>query len=399
MRIYYYSVSQISRIVKEKIENIFDDYIWIKGEVVRPRTSHSGHIYFNMKDDDSSITAIIWKDSKIKQPKEGKVILALGYLNFYIKQSEISFIVKDYIYVEEGAYSLRFERLKKMFFEKGYFDEGKKIEIPKFPKTIGVITSKSAAALRDVIRTLKNKYPIANIKLFYTSVQGEDTYKEIIKALNLAAEYSLTKQKLDVILLVRGGGSKEDLEVFNTPELIEFLYEFKKYNIPVVSGIGHEIDFTLTDFVVDKRASTPTMAASYISSDIEELKERLNRYEKILTLNFYNKIIVLFEKFKYYRDLFLKKTIILNRINYYTRELDFLFDKLNTSLLNKISLYETKLEKLETEIKLKSPYKILEKGFVLVKQEGKFIKKKIEFDPKKEFSLQFIDGEIVIKNY
>ena len=256
------SVSELNRSVANMLETEFS-WIWVEGEISNLSKPASGHIYFSLKDSGAQIRCAMFKsrmrDLKFK-PENGMNIMIRGKVSLYEARGDYQIIVDKMVEAGDGLLQRQFEALKQQLEKEGLFAESIKQAIPEHPKTIGVITSSSGAAVRDVLSVIERRFPSIPVKLFPVPVQGNEAAPAICNAL-----YKMDKHKLcDVILLVRGGGSIEDLWAFNEEKVARAIH---LCNIPVVSGVGHEVDFTIADFVADFRAATPTAAAEKVTPD------------------------------------------------------------------------------------------------------------------------------------
>jgi exodeoxyribonuclease VII large subunit len=266
------SVSQISDYIKNKLNednNLTQKYI--HGETTNVSKPSSGHIYFDIKDEKSLLRCTFFRGSNGNLPFEienGLDVLVLGSVTTYEKKSNYQLNVTLIFPIGEGAFHLRFKQLKKKLTEEGLFDEKYKKEIPALPKSIGLITAKRGSTIKDVLKVLEDRCPHLNVKLISTSMQGDKASKEIIQAINILNKI----KEVETILIIRGGGSIEDLVCFNDEDLARVIFKSKK---PIISGVGHETDFTITDFVADKRASTPSVAAKMVITDKQELLDKI----------------------------------------------------------------------------------------------------------------------------
>ena len=289
-----FTVSDINNYIKALLNS--DEtlkYIYVKGEVSNFKVASNGHFYFSLKDDKSMISAMMFSGYANKnafKPENGQEVVVFGSVDAYVGRGSYSIIVYQMEEVGAGQALLELEKLKKKLKEEGLFDESKKRPINLFPKAIGVITAPNSAAIKDILFNLNRRYPVADVYVFYSAVQGDNAAKELLNAFNIAQTYPL-----DTLLIGRGGGASEDLSAFNDEALVRAIAGSK---MPVIACIGHEIDSTLVDFVADKRASTPTGAAElatvdqreiiqhlvYAANDMEEaLKNRLNKMEEDLS--------------------------------------------------------------------------------------------------------------------
>lgn len=266
------SVSQINEYIKNLIEN--DEalrYVYVRGEISNWKVASNGHAYFYLKDEKSTIAAVIFSDYLKKlsfKPKDGDEVKTLCSLSVYPPRGTYSLRVYDMSAKGEGQILLELEKLKKDLQKEGLFDVSRKKAINIYPKAVGVITALNSAAQKDIVTNLKRRYPIADIYIFPSAVQGDSAPKELKEALLKAQEYLL-----DTLIIGRGGGASEDLSAFNDEALVRAASESK---IPIISAVGHEIDTTLLDLVADKRASTPTGAAELATIDQREIEQSLS---------------------------------------------------------------------------------------------------------------------------
>lgn len=271
-----FTVSEVNYNIKSLIEeeSMLQDF-YIQGEISNFKNHYStGHCYFTLKDESSEINAIMFKSYASKlafKPENGMKVLAHARVGVYPKSGSYQLYVDIMQPDGIGSLYLAFEQLKNRLRDEGLFDEIYKKSIPRFPKRIGIITSKTGAAVRDIINVATRRYPIAELVLYPTLVQGPDAPYELINGVEF---FNLTNS-VDVIIIGRGGGSMEDLWAFNDEGLARAIFNSK---IPIISGVGHEIDYTICDFVADVRAATPSAAAELATPDIVELKNLLNGF-------------------------------------------------------------------------------------------------------------------------
>src|SRR2546425_5921568 len=267
------SVTQVSRYLKEVLEtdDLLQD-IWVQGEVSGCRTYSSGHCYFTLKDAEAQLPCVFFKNARLRSDaptlRDGMAIAASGRISFYERDGKLQLYVESVETIGDGALFLRFEQLKARLAAEGLFDEERKRPLPSQPATIGIVTSPQAAALRDMLRVLRTRYPLAEVILSPTLVQGVEASANIAAALDLLNEHG----EADVIIVGRGGGSIEELWAFNEEVVARAI---ARSRIPVISGVGHETDFTIADFVADHRASTPTAAATAAVPDIADWQDDL----------------------------------------------------------------------------------------------------------------------------
>ena len=270
------SVSALSAHIVFLFQN--DEYlrdVLVLGEVSNWNRAASGHAYFSLKDDGAAVNAVMWRRNAASHswlPENGDQVVARGYVDVYPDRGVYQLYVSRIQPAGRGQLFARFEALKVKLQQEGLFDAERKRPIPRKVRRIGVVTSPDAAALRDVLRVLSSRWPLAEVVVFPTLVQGSEAPAQIVAALASAAQYDRHTKELDVILLVRGGGSMEDLWAFNDERVA---YALAECPLPVIAGVGHETDFTIVDFVADLRAATPSAAAAAAVPDQAEVKPQL----------------------------------------------------------------------------------------------------------------------------
>ena len=363
MDVKYYSITALNRAIK----NMFDSKpelgnIFIKGEISNFKHHSRGHLYFTLKDENSRIAAVMFlaNSRNLKfEPEDGMKVLVKGRVSVYEATGSYQIYVEEMELDGIGNLYLEYEKLKKKLQEEGLFDAKHKKAIPKFPKTIGIVTAPTGAAIRDILSTIKRRYPLCRTILFPALVQGVGAKESIVKQLNLAQEYDL-----DVIICGRGGGSIEDLWAFNEEIVARAIYDSK---IPVISAVGHEIDFTIADFVADLRAPTPTGAAELAVPNLTDLKDMINQYKIRLNESLKNKISFNKKRLDNIRNIYVLK----NPLSLYEmkeQKLDGLIDKLNIIINNNISDNKSRFKKVLSSYILKNPMTLYEKKFQELKQ-------------------------------
>ena len=263
-----YTVSDVNRYVKSLLsqdENL--KFIFVKGEVSNFKRGANGHLYFSLKDKEALISCAMFStyaSRLVDYPIDGDEVVVLASVDAYIARGTYQLIVFEMNPLGKGAILVELEKLKKQLQSEGLFDISRKRPITLYPKAIGVITAPNGAAIRDIVTNIKRRYPICDIYVFPSAVQGENAPKELLKAFNKSQEYDL-----DTLIIGRGGGASEDLSAFNDEKLVRAISTSK---MPVIAAVGHEIDTTLVDYVADKRASTPTGAAELATIDMREIQ-------------------------------------------------------------------------------------------------------------------------------
>ncbi|MBT5412519.1 MAG: exodeoxyribonuclease VII large subunit [Cellvibrionales bacterium] len=278
-----YTVSELNRLSRQTLESKFP-LIWVEGEISNFSMPASGHWYFKMKDKTATISCAMFKNQNSRssfKPQNGIKVFARCKITIYEVSGNYQLIIEQIESAGIGALQRKFEELKKQLFDEGIFDDKHKLPIPKYPKKIGIITSPTGAAIQDILSILKRRYPIASVLVYPSIVQGNtldgtSAAKELTERIIFANK----ENNCDVLILARGGGSIEDLWAFNDETLTRSIHNS---NIPIISAVGHEVDYTICDFVSDCRAPTPSAAAEIVSPDINSIIQRLN--EKELQLN------------------------------------------------------------------------------------------------------------------
>ncbi len=388
----YLTVTALTRYLKYKIESDSNlRTVYLKGEISNFKAHSTGHFYFSIKDENSIIKAIMFKSNASKLgfiPTEGMKVLVTGSISVYPQGGTYQIYVEDLIEDGVGNLYVAFEKLKEKLSKEGLFDKKYKKQIPKIPEKIGIVTAPTGAAIKDIISTIRRRFPYAETYLFPALVQGENASLDIIKKVKQADSYGL-----DVLIVGRGGGSFEDMNCFNNEELARLIF---KCNTPVISAVGHEIDYTIIDFVADLRAPTPTGAAEMAVPNVMDVISSLNQYkirssEAIIKRVKLNKL-----KLDALKNSFVIKNPML-MYNNKTQTLDNLIEKLNKAILNKTEkerirlneiknnyilknpdiLYQSKKDKLHSiieKLELLNPISILKKGYTLTYLNGNVVK-------------------------
>lgn len=350
------SVGELNRSAKMILESNFSS-VSVLGEISNLAQPSSGHIYFTLKDAEGSIRCAMFKNQKMRMnftPKDGDQCVLKGQVSLYAARGDYQLIVRQMQPAGVGNLMQQFEELKQKLDKEGLFDPLKKKDIPSPPKHIGVITSASTAALQDVITTIKRRAPSSQVTLSPAMVQGDTAPQAIIKALDLILLFNETSTNpIDIVLMTRGGGSIEDLWAFNNEDLAREIYDFP---IPVISGVGHEIDFTIADFVADMRAPTPTAAAELVTEFQFQLSDRLQEIQ----LGLINGLRNILQNNKQKLDLLesnLKSPQVI--LNEQKQKLDNIELRLKQSVEKKFLFSQQSLALLKQSIAEKNPYKII----------------------------------------
>jgi len=269
-----YSVSELSSEIRDMLERRFID-VWVEGELSNYKTSTAGHLYFTLKDDRAQLPAVCFRNTARLlrfRPENGKLFRARGRVSTYEGRGEYQLIVEVLEPAGLGALQLAFEQLKEKLEKEGLFKPERKRPIPAFPRKIGIVTSPKSAALRDILTVLKRRHNAIHVLIFPAEVQGEGASLQVMEAI----DYLSRSTDVDVIIVARGGGSMEDLWPFNEERVARAIVRSEK---PVISAVGHEVDFTISDFVADLRAATPSAAAEIVIKSKAEIAERVKQLE------------------------------------------------------------------------------------------------------------------------
>lgn len=346
----YLSVTALTRYIKFKIDNDHHlQEVYLKGEISNFKAHTRGHYYFTIKDEKARISAIMFSfnASKIKfMPEDGMKVLVKGKVSVFESTGNYQIYVEEMLEDGVGNLHIAFEQLKKKLGDEGLFDAKRKKEIPKIPMRVGIITAPTGAAIKDILSTIKRRFPICKTILFPCLVQGELAKDDIVKKLNIADNYDL-----DVIILGRGGGSIEDLWPFNEEVVARKVFSCKT---PIISGVGHQIDFTICDFVADVRAETPTGAAERAVPKLSDLLLEINNYKTRLT----NNIKMILDNNKLRLKKLSDSYVLKNPLSLYEikeQKLDNIIDKLNTLMNTIIYTNKSKLEIIQNSIIFKDP--------------------------------------------
>lgn len=430
-----FTVTELSRSLKLTIEETFS-VVKVRGEISGLKSAPSGHLYFNLKDSESLIAAVCWKGvagaSSVKL-EEGLEVILTGKLSIYAGRSTYQIIVSSFEAAGEGALLALLEKRKKEYQAEGLFDESKKKPIPKFPSTIAVITSPTGAVIRDILHRISERFP-THVIVWPTNVQGEGAAAGVASAINQLNNMPDNMPKPDVIIVARGGGSVEDLWAFNEDVVVRAAYAS---HIPIISAIGHETDFTLLDFVADKRAPTPTAAAEMATPVLVELRKTLDVMDRMLAsslpsllsslerrlmnasislLNFSQKLSdlevyittcgerivrglqTLVEKKEYRFGIVqsrLSTSHIERNILNFTDRNNALHQRLDAAYTNIINRAETRISGYERLLSSLNYKRVLERGFSVARNAaGKVIRSRADAATAFSFELEFADGSL-----
>ena len=382
------TVSDLNRYIKEKIANDENlSQILVKGEISNFKNHYTGHMYFTLKDENSLIKCVCFKTYAEKlafMPKDGMKVIVLGSVSVFERDGVYQIYVK--MMEEEGVGDLytKYKELKEKLEKEGLFDEAHKKKIPLMPKVIGVLTSQTGSVIRDIINVSTRRNPNVYIRLLPVPVQGEGAAEKIADGIRFMNERNLA----DVLILARGGGSLEDLWPFNEEIVARSIYDSK---IPIISAVGHETDFSISDFVADLRAPTPSAAAELAVPDIYEVKRKIEDLQDRLRMALIKKVEVM--KLRY--DKCMASVVFkepLRKVNDNYLLTDNLVKRLEASVKIKQEKEKNRYIELVSKLDALSPLKTLSRGYSITEKDGKIIKSKDELQKGDLISLRFTDG-------
>ena len=383
------SVTDLNLYIKEKIAG--DEAlnaVVVKGEISNFKNHYTGHLYFTLKDEKSLIKCIMFKSYADRinfKPKDGMKVMVFGSVSVFERDGIYQIYVKAMKEDGKGNLYEAYEKLKADLEKEGLFDESHKKKIPLKPNIIGVLTSQTGSVIRDIINVSTRRNPNTYIRLFPVPVQGPGAAEEIARGIKLMNE----KRLADVLIIGRGGGSLEDLWPFNEEIVARAIYNSE---IPIISAVGHETDFTIADFVADLRAPTPSAAAELANPDIYELKEKINSYKQRSRLALKKKLEVMRLRVdKINASQVFKEPY--RKINDYSLELDKNIKSLEVSVKNILNKSKSNFAEKIAKLDAFSPLKTLTRGYSITEKNGKIIKSKNDLSKDDEINLRFIDGE------
>ncbi len=408
----YLKISELNNYIKSVLDkDTFLNKVYLKGEISNFKNHTRGHLYFTLKDDTSRISAVMFQSSAVKltfNPEDGMNVLVSGRVSAYPAQGSYQVYVDTMEPDGLGALYIEYEKLKKKLAAQGMFAPEHKVPIPRFPEKIGVITAPTGAAVRDIMSTIKRRYPMCEAILFPCLVQGKDAAPDIVRQIKRADAYGV-----DTIIVGRGGGSIEDLWAFNEEVVAQAIYDCVT---PIISAVGHEIDWTIADFVADLRAPTPTGAAEMAVPTVLDIKTLIDNYKIRLNKNIKNMVNTKFIKLRSLRQSYILK----NPMSMYEvkeQKLDTLIDTLNKDIKNIINDKDNKLNKIKLSVvlqnpenlikdkkikfdllvntlKLVNPLGILDKGYSLVEINDKIIKSSKDVNVNDILNIRLHEGSI-----
>lgn len=383
------TVSDLNKYIKDKIAD--DEYlnnILIKGEISNFKNHYTGHMYFTLKDDKSLIKCIMFKSYASKltfMPKDGMKVMILGGVSVFERDGVYQIYVRAMEEDGLGDLYTKYQELKAKLEQQGLFDEEHKMKIPLMPKVIGVLTSQTGSVIRDIINVSTRRNPNVYIRLLPVPVQGEGAAEKIASGI----EYMNRNRLADVLILARGGGSLEDLWPFNEEIVAHSIYNSE---IPIISAVGHETDFTIADFVADLRAPTPSAAAELAVPDIYEVRRKIDTYQDRLRMSLIKKVELM--KLRYEKAM--SSSVFkepLRKVNDNYLKIDSYFKQIENTMKVKQEKEKTRYIELVAKLDTLSPLKTLYRGYSITEKDNKIIKSKEELKQGDLIHIKFMDGE------
>lgn len=390
------TVSDLNQYIKNKIaDDEYLNHVLIKGEISNFKNHYTGHMYFTLKDEKSLIKCIMFKSYAQKlrfMPKDGMKVFILGSVSVFERDGVYQIYVQAMEEDGLGDLYTKYQELKEKLEEQGLFDEIHKKKIPKMPKVVGVLTSQTGSVIKDIINVSTRRNPNVYIRLLPVPVQGEGAAEKIAEGI----KYMNDNKLADVLIIARGGGSLEDLWPFNEEIVAHSIYNSE---IPVISAVGHETDFTIADFVADLRAPTPSAAAELAVPDIYEVKQKINDNQARLRMALLKKLE--FMRMRY--DKCMSSSVFrepTRKINEEAIRLDNYIKQLEQYIKTKQKEEKTKYIKLVAKLDAYSPLKTLARGYSIVQKEGNMVKSKEQLNSGDDIEIKLADGDVkaIVKN-
>ncbi len=389
-----WTVSELTRYIRElfEIDYRLQDAA-VSGEISNFTRARSGHLYFTLKDEAAQLKCVMWRSAAERlpfRPQEGDAVVAYGRISVYEANGVYQLYADRLEPAGRGNLAVAFEQLKRKLADEGLFDAAHKQPIPGFPRKIGIVTSADAAALRDILNVLRRRYPLASVLIAPTLVQGKDAPPQIIRAL----QWLDGRNDIDLIILARGGGSLEDLWAFNDEQLARAIFAARH---PVISGVGHEVDFTIADFAADLRAPTPSAAAELAVPDVSELAPALAGIQAELTAAMEARI----ERARWQAQALSRNLAHLSprsRLDNDRQRMDNLLERLDGAMRLRLERARNRLELAQARLVGVGPLATLSRGYAIVRQpDGRIIRSVREVTAGDELAVQVADGEFGVK--
>lgn len=361
------SVSELNAAARRVLEERFPDRLWVAGEVANWKRARSGHCYFTLRDEEAQVSCVMWRSDARRlptDPEDGMEVCARGEVSLYEVRGAFQLVVRRIEATGEGLWRLAFERLKRKLADEGLLDDARKRPIPRVPARVGVVTSRSGAALRDVVSVIRRRAPWTRLLISHTRVQGEEAAPEVVAALERLARHG----DVDVIIVTRGGGSVEDLWAFNEEPVARAVAECP---VPVISAVGHEVDVTICDLVADRRAPTPSAAGEVAVAEGEALRAELRRLGRSLV------------------------TGLRDRARRGRERIERAAERLVAGMDRRLERGKARLDRLGGRLDALSPLSTLRRGYgVPLDADGRVLRGVDEFSAGDRFRLRVVDGRV-----
>jgi len=392
-----YSVHEVTRFIRQRLDEdeVLRD-IYIKGEISNLSQPTSGHLYFTLKDEYSELPCVMFREqSRLLKfvPETGMSVIVYGRVSVYERRGKYQLYVNAMQEEGIGALYRAFEQLKKKLKHEGLFDAVYKKPIPAFPRRIGIVTSPTGAAIRDILKIIKKRYPHVHILLAPAAVQGEEASTQIVNAIRLLNRYSEERERIEVLIVGRGGGAIEELWSFNDECVAREIFSSR---IPVISAVGHETDYTIADFVADKRAATPSEAAEFVVPDKREIVKNLRSLELRMHQNLLKVVEYLRKRLQNIEKniLFRTPTILIDQ---YRQTVDEIMRNMVTEIKHLLTLQRKSVRAISDKLDALSPLAILERGYSIssLLPEGQIVLSVEDLSVGDRLKTLFKDGEVI----
>lgn len=386
-----WSVSDITQYIRELFDvDLRLKDIEIEGEISNFTRARSGHLYFTLKDSEAQLRCVMWRSQADRlrfAPQDGDAVVARGRISVYLAGGAYQLYVDRLQPAGRGDLALAFEQLKQRLDAEGLFDAAHKQPLPPFPRKLGIVTSADAAALQDMLNVLKRRYPLVELLIAPTLVQGRDAPTQIVRAL----QWLDGRNDIDLIIVARGGGSMEDLWAFNDEAVARAIFEASH---PVISGVGHEIDFTIADFVADVRAPTPSAAAELATPDVKELRPVVDGLDAALLGHLVDALQQRQWQLDRAVDL-LERLSPARRVELNRQRLESAFGRMQTAMANRLSAQKSVVAVVQAQLKGVSPHATLQRGYAIVRSaDGALVRSVDAVSAGDKLQIQVVDGTI-----
>ncbi len=386
------TVGRLAGDLRNAIESQFRN-LWVEGELSNYKRHTSGHCYFTLKDDEAQLRAVMWRSSASRvffQPKDGMLVQVLADASLYETRGDLQLVVRSMRLSGEGALQKAFEELKRKLAAEGLFDRERKRPLPPYPRVIGIVTSGSGAALHDILSILERRFPYVRVVICPVQVQGMGAAESVADAIHAFNDLQDgDAQRPDVLIVGRGGGSLEDLWAFNEEVVARAVFAS---GIPIISAVGHETDFSITDFVADARAATPSMAAELAVPDRNELMATLGGLQAAME----NSLRRRFERHRKHVKYLTSSHGFrrpIDRLHQHKQRIDDLSDRLHRMAARCVELKARRWKAFDDRLRILGPERPLRQGYVLVEKEGAMVRRSGDLSTGDNVLLRFHDGQ------